>query len=492
MMRWGLLLAALLPGFVAGASISAALGVADGMGLAGSAVVLAYGLAGMLVAVVLSVLAGRWLPRQIVSALLFMLLGITLMLALMLYLRLTHDINRQGLFGSTQQLSSPVTGAADQTMPPPSPASEAVAKSEPVSSLHTDPSCWSQPRNYHQPIAGTEWAERTRLFSGARSQPEQAGVWAPNQAYRFWVSKLPGKDLTEVLIDHEHDGMLILQLVEPAGSPEVRWVNEKLLFVRVAWGRVLFSDMLLDVEQAQLIYHELLQDGSIAFQQYQQACSGPDAADCQCVDGFNKVLEPPVSALNENSMLGLLALPGILTDKDTDQPDGTLPAYLKINGDYQRITDSLDAGILETREYAYQQPGAVVYQRDRDWYAVRTLPAGRELWIQAQAGFNFHPVAELLPQRLNYLNEHWDGWLWSEPGGSQARQRTIPEWQQKPHETPVVIESTRILDGRLWLKVGFYSGPICAGPEPAVENVGWVPAYATSGHLVAWFFSRGC
>ena len=35
------------------------------------------------------------------------------------------------------------------------------------------------------------------------------------------------------------------------------WINEKLLFVQVWWGRIASSDIILDVNQGTVIYHEL-------------------------------------------------------------------------------------------------------------------------------------------------------------------------------------------------------------------------------------------
>lgn len=498
---FGLLLASLLPGFFIAASIAGITGAAKGAGLAGGAIIVGYGLLGSLIAGALSLTVVRWFPRGMVSALLFLMLGISLSIVLLAWLRIAGSEHPTGLFDTKRNTappavsSEPVSSEAATTKTEPDAADVATtATSSPA--FHTDPSCWSQPRNYHQSVANSEWADKVHLISSGRQRPEQPGTFSPNRAYQYWVMSSSAANNTDILIDNENTGLLVLELTQPLQAPAPQWLNEKLLYLRVAWGRVLFSDVLIDVEQVRIIYHELVHDGRIAFQQYQQACSGPDAADCECQNGFqsgfNLSLPSPANRMNDNSIIGLLAMPEVLPGKDTDQAYGSLPGYIKSDGEYLRITDNLDGSIIESLEYGYEQPGAVIYQRDADWFALRTLPAGRELWMQTQSDFQFYPVEELLPNRLNYLNEHWDQLLWSEPGGENARQRTQPNWQQKAQETPVVIEQTQKVNGQLWLKVGFYTGPICSGPEPAVENGGWIPAYAPSGHLTAWFFSRGC
>jgi hypothetical protein len=41
-----------------------------------------------------------------------------------------------------------------------------------------------------------------------------------------------------------------------ASGVKIRWLNEKLLWFRIWWGRVIASDMLLNVETGQPVYFE--------------------------------------------------------------------------------------------------------------------------------------------------------------------------------------------------------------------------------------------
>jgi hypothetical protein len=44
---------------------------------------------------------------------------------------------------------------------------------------------------------------------------------------------------------------------ESNGGVKVEWLNEKLLFGQVWWGRIYSTDFILDVEQGKFIYREM-------------------------------------------------------------------------------------------------------------------------------------------------------------------------------------------------------------------------------------------
>ena len=105
------------------------------------------------------------------------------------------------------------------------------------------------------------------------SQTER--IPSPNNAYSFMVLKAdtsrPGPWDSVITIDNERPRSLQL-LLRDHGSYEitVKWINEKLLFVRVWWGRVLGTDLVLDVEKECLVSKEMVNDGVIPFQQWKQ------------------------------------------------------------------------------------------------------------------------------------------------------------------------------------------------------------------------------
>lgn len=143
---------------------------------------------------------------------------------------------------------------------------------------HTPPDKWTEPRPYHSDFE-LAFADRIELgrdlapLAGAGDAERHA---SPNRAYSYTVLKSAtlesGGTKTVVSIFHERDYQLQLTLEDDRRyGPRVAWINEKLLFIRAVWGRVLSTDLILDVEKEQIIYREMHHDGLIPYQQYQQA-----------------------------------------------------------------------------------------------------------------------------------------------------------------------------------------------------------------------------
>jgi hypothetical protein len=143
---------------------------------------------------------------------------------------------------------------------------------------------------------------------------------------------------------------------------------------------------------------------------------------------------------------------------------------------------------LATREYGYEAPGAVVTARRDGWYRLR-LADGRDGWLDAAAAGRFHPLAELVVNRLNYLTRHWDGWIWPAAGAGHPQvggRRVLGD------EQPARVLAAESIGDTLWLQVELLDRDPCGDGEAGVAHAGWVPAYTPSGELVAWFHSRGC
>jgi hypothetical protein len=51
----------------------------------------------------------------------------------------------------------------------------------------------------------------------------------------------------------------------------VKWVNEKLLFMRPGWGRIAATDLIYDVEAEKITYAESVTDPHLAFQQSRES-----------------------------------------------------------------------------------------------------------------------------------------------------------------------------------------------------------------------------
>lgn len=151
-------------------------------------------------------------------------------------------------------------------------------------SFHTSPECWREPRIYHQGTLPIPIWAQTTLSKVPVAFPDVEGVVSPNRAYRAWALPLePGgnSDTAIVLIDVERPTLLRIEVVTAMQAPVPIWISEKLLFLRIAHGRVQFTDLLIDVEQGALVYQESARYGELAFSQFQQACRGQ----CPCPAG---------------------------------------------------------------------------------------------------------------------------------------------------------------------------------------------------------------
>jgi hypothetical protein len=74
----------------------------------------------------------------------------------------------------------------------------------------------------------------------------------------------PGPRPTTVSVSgtNSDSALLELSLIDHAnGGTQTEWLNEKLLFVRVWWGRIVSTDLILDVEKMTFPYREMANYG---------------------------------------------------------------------------------------------------------------------------------------------------------------------------------------------------------------------------------------
>jgi hypothetical protein len=144
-----------------------------------------------------------------------------------------------------------------------------------TSDWHTPPDKWSEPRIYHS--AFDEEFSKGIIVSRGKIHPNSniKKVFSPNNAYWYAVQGAdymkPGPYSTEILIYNERGYLISLKLLEHSQyEPKISWINEKLLYVEVWWGRILGTYLILDVEKEQVIYKEMIHDGVIPYQQYHE------------------------------------------------------------------------------------------------------------------------------------------------------------------------------------------------------------------------------
>lgn len=139
------------------------------------------------------------------------------------------------------------------------------------------PDCWNESRLVHTGDEGRYWEKNTQIsrFDGPRPK---GGETSPNKGYAFirqgeWPR-------ARILVDAEKGYLISIEFSDLQGLGNVSWINEKLLFIRVWWGRVAGTDLVFDVEAETLLYTEQFYDGYLARQQFIERCP---TTGCTCI-----------------------------------------------------------------------------------------------------------------------------------------------------------------------------------------------------------------
>ena len=153
------------------------------------------------------------------------------------------------------------------------------ATSEKLSSgwpSHTTPDKWKKPRVFHTTV-DERYSERVLVWRAPLARVANEKVFSPNKAYWYSVTEpdtmKPGPYKLRIDIYNEREYLVRLDMLNIYGNfkPHVKWINEKLLYVQVWWGRVKGVDLIFDVENEQVIHKENINYGIIPFLQWQQA-----------------------------------------------------------------------------------------------------------------------------------------------------------------------------------------------------------------------------
>jgi hypothetical protein len=139
------------------------------------------------------------------------------------------------------------------------------------------PDCWTEARLVHGAEQSDPWKRNTKITALQAEKPKP-GVFSPNQGYFFVVEG--GRPSAKVTIYAEQDHLIQITFSSLHGLSDVRWINEKLVFMRPWRGRIAATDIIYDVEEQRILYAEALKDGHIAYQQYLQSCP---LHGCECI-----------------------------------------------------------------------------------------------------------------------------------------------------------------------------------------------------------------
>ncbi len=139
---------------------------------------------------------------------------------------------------------------------------------------HTPPEKWGQPRIFHSAF-DSDFENRIVMTQAPLEADNSEKTFSPNKAYWFAVStqdfRKEGPWLTTIQIFNERDYSIRIEIRDHNNwEIKPKWVNEKLLYVEVWWGRILGSYFLFDVEDERILIKEMIHDGQMAFQQFQE------------------------------------------------------------------------------------------------------------------------------------------------------------------------------------------------------------------------------
>ena len=140
------------------------------------------------------------------------------------------------------------------------------------------PDCWSEPRFFHGENKYDPW-QKSVTISQVKAEKPKPGVYSPNKGYYFVREGLGRPDAT-ITIYSEKAHLIQIQFKELFGLGETQWINEKLLFMRPWWGKIVGTDIIYDVEKEKIIYAETVTDGGMAYYQFKENC--PQQG-CECI-----------------------------------------------------------------------------------------------------------------------------------------------------------------------------------------------------------------
>ncbi|MGJ8639768.1 MAG: hypothetical protein ACSHYA_10270 [Opitutaceae bacterium] len=140
-----------------------------------------------------------------------------------------------------------------------------------------DASNWTQARNCHVPFE-QKFAPKIRVSEEAQDLPSESVTLSENEVYWFYVEPYDENEFKQRII-FSGEGTLTITFDDayPNFPIKVKWINEKLVFIRVWWGRILGTDMIFDVEKQEFLSREMVYDGTQLYSQTQQALGKEDS-----------------------------------------------------------------------------------------------------------------------------------------------------------------------------------------------------------------------
>ncbi len=155
-----------------------------------------------------------------------------------------------------------------------------ISKQIALAKWHTPPDKWEKPRTFHADF-DKDFENRIKishinLSENVANIEEAIKNYSRNDAYWFVVNlpdtMKPCPWLAQLIVFNERDYFIKIELKDyhATYTPTTKWINEKLLYVQLWWGRVLGTYFIFDVEKEEIIIKEMVWDGNTPFQQFQE------------------------------------------------------------------------------------------------------------------------------------------------------------------------------------------------------------------------------
>jgi hypothetical protein len=107
-------------------------------------------------------------------------------------------------------------------------------------------------------IRVTRPSSQPALSTSARKLVSPQGTrWFFEVDPDYTSTKEPWNTILFIHRTGETDRVLRLDVMDHGNTFTASWINEKLLFVEVWWGRRAASDVILDIDQGKIMYHEM-------------------------------------------------------------------------------------------------------------------------------------------------------------------------------------------------------------------------------------------
>jgi hypothetical protein len=181
-------------------------------------------------------------------------------------------------------------------------------------------------------------------------------------------------------------------------------------------------------------------------------------------------------------LAGIVEVPAVFNRYNADgnliPPEKSVEIRTRPTVDSPVAATIADPGQLESQEYGYEEKGAVVYARDRNWSLIRT-DSGVAGWLSPQDAGEYRTLETLLDEHndLAHLTDAWDGTL-AAAAGSATRRRVPIEPSRRvigylepatEDTTPHPVFDSPEPGGRIVARVA------TANPERTLRITGGIP-----------------